>query len=111
MVGCDLSALPDDFGSTREIKQIALTEIYKQQSGAGIQLQIAKSIKVTIAREVGNGQSLMIIKAHKARLTTAMGNIYAPGCTRRIVLIGCCRSESFSASDAAAAPNLMPRFT
>ena len=48
MVGCDLSALPDDFGSTREIKQIALTEIHKQQSGAGIQLQIAKSIKVTI---------------------------------------------------------------
>lgn len=44
-VSYNFSAFPNDFGSACEVKQIAPTEIRKQQSCAGIQLQIAKSIK------------------------------------------------------------------
>lgn len=71
--------LPQHLGGTSKVEQIAPVKIKEQQSGAGVEFQVAEGVELAVAWEIGNSQGLRVINANKARIATPVGDIDAAG--------------------------------
>ena len=69
------TAVEDDFGPPAQLQRIACGKVDEQQTGLGIEQQIAEHVEVQVAGKIRDGQTITF-DPDKPGLPTTMGNIH-----------------------------------